>query len=176
MTFSPPLAPDLLAVAKPPLAAETPADAMAVEALIERAFGPGRLAKTAERLREGNAPYLELSRTCWADGALAGCVRMWPIRIGERPAVFLGPFAVEDAWRSRGLGAGMIRAACRATQDAGHDLILLVGAQSYFGPLGFTQVPPGQIVMPGPVDPRRLLARALKPGAADGLRGLVVIG
>ena len=32
--------------------AETPADASAVEALVLAAFGPGRFAKTAERLRE----------------------------------------------------------------------------------------------------------------------------
>jgi predicted N-acetyltransferase YhbS len=172
MTLSPPLAP----VSRPPLAAETPADAAVVNGLIDRAFGPGRFAKTAERLREGNAPYLDLSRTCWVDGALVGCVRMWPIRIGEQPAVFLGPFAVDDSWRGRGLGAAMIRAACRAAQDAGHDLILLVGAQSYFAPLGFSPVPAGRVAMPGPIDPARLLVRALKPGAADALAGPVVIG
>ena len=171
MTLSPPVP-----ISRPPLAAETPADAVAVNALIERAFGPGRLAKTAERLREGNAPYLDLSRTCWVGDTLVGCVRMWPIRIGERPAVFLGPFAVDDAWRGRGLGAAMIRAAVTATRDAGHDLILLVGSQSYFGPLGFSQVPAGAALMPGPVDPARLLWRSLKPGATDGVEGRVVIG
>ena len=172
MTLSPPLDP----ASKPPLAHERPEDAAAVGALIDRAFGPGRFAKAAERLREGNAPYLHLSQTCWVDGALAGCVRMWPIRIGERPAVFLGPFAVEDAWRSRGLGAALIRAACAATKAAGHELILLVGDQPYFGPLGFAPVPPGRIVMPGPVGPRRVLVRALKPGATDDLAGVVVAG
>ena len=36
--------------------AETAADAEGVEALVLAAFGPGRFAKTAERLREGSTP------------------------------------------------------------------------------------------------------------------------
>ena len=157
----------------PLLEPERPGDAAAVGALIDAAFGPGRFAKTAERLREANQPLLDISFVARSHGALVGCVRMWPIRIGDRPAVFLGPFAVDEAWRSRGLGAALIGRACEAAQAAGHDLILLVGPQPYFGPLGFTMVPPGQAVMPGPVDPRRLLVRALVPGAADGLVGVV---
>ncbi len=37
--------------------------------------------------------------------------------------------------------------------------------------MGFVPVPPGRIVMPGPVDPRRLLACELAPGALDATRG-----
>jgi predicted N-acetyltransferase YhbS len=151
-------------------------DADAVAALIERAFGPGRYAKAAERLREGNQPLLDLSFTCWSVGDLIGCVRLWPIHIGERAAIFLGPFAVESEQRSQGLGAALIRRACAAARDAGHGLILLVGDEPYFAPLGFHMVPPGRIVMPGPVDPRRVLVQALKPGAADDLGGVVRAG
>jgi len=158
----------------PSLTSERPRDAAAVGALIDAAFGPGRFAKTAERLRETNRPLLGISFVAHARGALVGCVRMWPIHIGDRPAVFLGPFAVDEAWRGRGLGAALIARACEAAQAAGHELVLLVGPQPYFGSLGFSMVPPGRVVMPGPVDPRRLLARALAPGAAEGLEGIVV--
>lgn len=159
----------------PVLTAERPEDAAAVGALIDAAFGPGRFAKTAERLREGNHPLLDISFTARSQGELIGCVRMWPIRIGERAAVFLGPFAVDPVWRSRGLGATLITTACEAATAAGHDLILLVGDQPYFGTLGFSMVPERRIVMPGPVDPRRVLWRALVPGAADGFDGEVRI-
>jgi predicted N-acetyltransferase YhbS len=150
--------------ALPPLVLEQPDEAGAVDALIERAFGPGRYAKAAERLREHNHPLLDISYVAWSDGALAGCVRMWPIRIGAAPAVLLGPFAVEPEWRSRGLGAALIARACAATEAAGHALILLVGDAPYFGPLGFQIVPPGRIVMPGPVDPARVMFRAFASG------------
>src|SRR6185312_11146647 len=145
--------------ALPPLVAEHPKDAAPVEALIARAFGPGRYAKAAERLRETNRPLLDISVVAWAEGVLVGCVRMWPILIGETPAVLLGPFAVDPAWRSQGLGAALIERAVAATAAAGHGLILLVGDEPYFGPLGFEIVPPGRITMPGPVDPRRVMMR-----------------
>jgi predicted N-acetyltransferase YhbS len=156
----------------PSLAPERSEDAAAVGALIDAAFGPGRFAKAAERLRENNRLLADLSFTAHAGGALVGTVRMWPIRVDERAVVFLGPIAVEPSWRSRGLGAALVRRACEAAQAAGHNLVLLVGDPPFFGPLGFSMVPPGRVVMPGPVDPRRLLAKALVPGAETGLEGV----
>ncbi len=150
---------------------ERPRDAARVDDLIERAFGPGRLAKAAERLRERNLPLLDLSLVAWAEDEMAGCVRLWPIQIGRTPAVLLGPFAVEDRWRGQGLGSDLIRAACEAARAAGHALILLVGDAPFFDRLGFEAVEPGRVSFPGPVNPRRVLWRALAPGAADGVGG-----
>jgi predicted N-acetyltransferase YhbS len=155
------------AVLKP----ERPEDRALVDTLVERAFGPGRFVKTAERLREGNTPCGDLSLVAWAGGEAVGCVRMWPIHIGDSAAVLLGPFAVDDAWRSRGLGAQLIEAACEAAGRAGVGVILLVGDQPYFQKFGFEPVPPGRAVLPGPVDGRRVLWRALRPGALDGVGG-----
>src|SRR5476651_2202222 len=98
----------------PPLVPERHEDGPAVDALIARAFGPGRYAKAAERLREGNRALIDLSVTAWADGRPIGCARLWPVAIGGTPALLLGPFAVEDAHRRRGLGAALIRRACQA--------------------------------------------------------------
>ncbi|MEO8812914.1 MAG: N-acetyltransferase [Caulobacteraceae bacterium] len=157
----------------PPIGPEEAADADAVEALIDRAFGPGRHAKAAERLREGRRPIPGLSLVARADGTVVGCARLWAIAIGEAPAVLLGPFAVEAAFRARGLGAALIGAACDAAQRGGHGLVLLVGDESYFAPLGFAAEPARGVIMPGPVDRRRVLVRALRPGAAEGLAGAV---
>lgn len=172
-TFPPPAKPAYIA---PLFSAERPEDAPVVDALVERAFGPGRLVKTAERLREHNAPLGDISLVAWAGGEAVGCVRMWPIRIGSSPAVLLGPFAVEDAWRSRGLGRQLIEDACAAAEHAGHGVILLVGDEPYFRRLGFTVVPKDQIALPGPVDRGRILWRALKPGALEGVQGPVRAG
>ena len=155
----------------PPLLAERPEDAPAVERLILRAFGPGRYAKAAERLREGRELRLELSFVAWDRGEIVGCVQQWAVRIGETPAILLGPFAVDEQFRSAGLGAALIAQACEAAADAGHALVMLVGDMPYFGPLGFLPAP--QVTMPGPVDQRRVLVRALTPGAAEGLGGTV---
>jgi len=141
------------------LAQERPQDAMRVQALIERAFGPGRFAKAAERLREGNRPDLALSFVAWAGAQAVGCVRLWPILIGSEPAFLLGPFAVDDAWRSRGLGGALTERACQAVQAHGHSVVLLVGDEPFFRKYGFAAVPPGRVALPGPVDARRVLWR-----------------
>jgi predicted N-acetyltransferase YhbS len=39
--------------------------------------------------------------------------------------------------------------------------------------MGFKRVPPGRIVMPGPVDPKRLLYCELQPGGFEGVSGKV---
>jgi predicted N-acetyltransferase YhbS len=156
----------------PLLAAERPQDEGAIERLVLRAFGPGRFAKAAERLREGRAPLSDLSVVAWDRRQIVGCVRQWAVKVGESPAVFLGPIVVEPEYRSHGLGATLIEHACAAATRGGHDVIVLVGDMPFFGPLGFTQAP--GVVMPGPVDQRRVLARALKPGANADLKGLVV--
>jgi predicted N-acetyltransferase YhbS len=159
--------------ALPPIVVERPGEAAAIDALIERAFGPGRYARAAERLREGNRPIADLSFVAWEVGAAAGCVRLWPIAIGAAQALLLGPLAVDVAWQGRGLGRALLAHACEAAARFGHALILLVGDEPYYAPFGFAAVPARAVVMPGPVDPRRVLVRALIAGAAEGLAGRV---
>jgi predicted N-acetyltransferase YhbS len=158
--------------ALPSLRCERPQDAAAVERLVLRAFGPGRFAKAAERLREGRAPRLDLSIVAWDGRELVGSVRQWAVKVGEAPAIFLGPIAVETDHRSHGLGAALIERACAAAAGAGHAVIVLVGDMPFFGPLAFA--PAGGVIMPGPVDESRVLARALTPGADVDLSGRIV--
>jgi predicted N-acetyltransferase YhbS len=156
----------------PSIAPERPQDADVVERLVLRAFGPGRFAKAAERLREGQTPRLGLSMLAWDGREAVGCVRMWQVKVGETPAIFLGPIAVETAYRSHGVGAALVQRACAAAAAEGDGVVVLVGDMPFFGPLGFAPAP--GVVMPGPVDQRRVLARLLTPGAETGLTGLVV--
>ena len=52
--------------------------------------------------------------------------------------------------------------------------MLLVGDEPYYDRFGFKRVPRGQLVMPGPVDPDRLLAAELAEGALAGARGTIL--
>ena len=52
-------------------------------------------------------------------------------------------------------------------------LVVLVGDEPYYGRFGFSPITPGQIALPGPVDPRRLLAAELQPGVLAAFKGLV---
>jgi predicted N-acetyltransferase YhbS len=159
------------APALPPIAPERPEDAPKVEQLVLRAFGPGRFAKAAERLREGREPLTGLSFVAWEGARAVGCARQWQVCVGETPAIFFGPIAVDPAWRSNGLGAAITERCCAAAAAAGHELVVLVGDMPFFGPLGFAPAP--GVRMPGPVDQRRVLVRALQPGAEVDLQGLV---
>jgi predicted N-acetyltransferase YhbS len=153
--------------------AETPDDAPAIERLHERTFGPGRYAKTAYRLREQVAHSLDVSFTARTGTLLVGSVRLSPVRIGETKALLLGPLTVEPAFRERGVGLALIERALKEAGAKGHRLVILVGDEPYYGKAGFKPVPPGRAIMPGPVDPARLLVAELADGAFDGVSGLI---
>ena len=131
---------------------EASADAAAVEALVLAAFGPGRFAKTAERLRE--RARIATGFVAREDGQVIGSVRLWAITIDGQPALFLGPIAVSAASRRAGLGADLVQA---CVDHAGETGILLVGDLPYFGRFGFKSAP--DVRLGGPVDQRRVLWR-----------------
>jgi predicted N-acetyltransferase YhbS len=150
---------------------EAEADAEAIERLHQRTFGPGRYAKTAYRLREKMGHLLELSFTARVGTLLVGSVRLTPICIGQSKALLLGPLTVEPAFRERGIGYALIERALAEAKARGHCLVVLVGDQPYYNKAGFKPVPKGQAVMPGPVDPARLLVCELSEGAFEGVSG-----
>jgi predicted N-acetyltransferase YhbS len=152
---------------------EAKEDADAIARLHERTFGPGRYAKTAYRLREQASHSPDLSFTARIGSLLIGSVWMSPIRIGETKALLLGPLTVEPAFRERGVGQALIERALNQARHNGHKLVILVGDEPYYGKTGFKSVPPGRAVMPGPVDPARLLVAELAEGAFDGVSGQI---
>lgn len=157
----------------PEIRPETAADQAAIDALHEHAFGPGRFARTAARLREGVAADPDLSLVGMVGERLGGSVTMTPILIGTEPALLLGPLAVDPDFENRGIGRALVRATLAKAKAAGHRLVLLVGDGPYYGRLGFHPVSPERVVMPGPVDPRRVLVAELIEGARAEAQGLV---
>jgi predicted N-acetyltransferase YhbS len=153
---------------------ETAADADAIERLHERTFGPGRYARTAYRIREGRSHALDLSFTARVGTLLVGSVRLTPVTIGETRAVLLGPLTVEPPFRERGVGKALIKRGTEEAKARGHKLVLLVGDEPYYGKHGFRTIPEGQVTMPGPVDPERLLVAELEPGAFAGVKGMIL--
>jgi predicted N-acetyltransferase YhbS len=162
-------------VSAPALVLETPAMETAVTALIDRVFGPGRFAKVSERLREGNRLLADCSFVAMRGGQPVGCVRLWPVTIGGAPVAFLGPLAVDPDERSAGLGQTLVEAACEAARAAGWKAVLLVGDAPYFTRAGFSAARTAGVAMPGPVDQRRVLLKALVEGGDEGLSGMVAV-
>lgn len=164
---------DTVFVIKPESAADLPA----LERLSERAFGPGRFARTAYRVREDAEPDARLSFVAWRDGHAVGSIRFTPARIGGKSsAILLGPLAVDPDFAGQGAGQKLITQGLEAAREAGYKLVILVGDHSYFARTGFAPVPAGQISFPGPVDRARILAAELEEGTLAGLSGLVRAG
>ena len=155
------------------LAAEMPEHAEAIARVLDRAFGPGRHAKTSERVREHRARFEPaLSRVGLNDrGDAIGVCRIWRVAAGSMELYFLGPLAVDPDAQAVGLGLALTRdvvAACRAAGGSG---IVLVGAERFFRPCGFSVVPAGRITLPGPGNPAHLLWCELRPGGLDKAAG-----
>ena len=155
---------------------ELPQDADAIERLHERAFGPGRFARTASRIREGADHLPELSFTALVGTLLVGSVRLTPVRAGAVDALMLGPLTVEPAFEGRGIGAALMTRSLDAARARGRRLVLLVGDEPYYARFGFRRVPQGQLSLPGPVNPDRFLAAELADGALAEARGAVTAG
>jgi predicted N-acetyltransferase YhbS len=150
---------------------ETADDALAIERLHERTFGPGRYARTAYRIREQLGHRLDLSFTARIGTLLVGSVRLTSVRIGETQALLLGPLTIEPPFREHGIGRALIARAVTEGRAQGHRLMVLVGDEPYYARSGFKRIPKGRVTMPGPVDPTRLLVVELVEGAFDGVSG-----
>lgn len=157
-----------------PIRSERPQDGPQIESLLDRASGADRHARPSYRLREGIPPLHPLCFIAEAEGRIVGAIRHWPVRIGAtRPAVLLGPIAVDPAFERQGIGARLVQIGLAAARAAGHEAVVAVGTPAYLGRFGFTAAGGYGITLPGLADPRRLLALPLAPGALDGAGGAV---
>lgn len=154
---------------------EAAGDAAAREALLDRAFGPARFTKTCERLREGRLPAQGLALKAVDErGRMVGTLRFWHVSLGaERPALMLGPLAVEADAREGGIGGALMREGLARAAALGHEAVILVGDAPYYERFGFRGEPTENLAMPGPVERERFLALELSAGALSGAAGEV---
>ncbi|MBN8944467.1 MAG: N-acetyltransferase [Rhizobiales bacterium] len=144
------------------------------EALLDAAFGADRRAKTSERLREGRLPADGLALVATMADRLVGTVRLWNVTLGPgRPALLLGPIAVDPALQAAGIGGRLMREALARAEAQGHRAVILVGDEPYYRRFGFSTAKLDRLWLPGPLDRRRFLGLELAAGALDGVGGLV---
>ncbi|MFQ3360577.1 MAG: GNAT family N-acetyltransferase [Alphaproteobacteria bacterium] len=126
--------------------------------LLSSAFGPGRFAKTAYRLRENTLHQINLSFVCYIDDLLIGSVRYWTILSDDdEELLLLGPVAIDPSCRGYGIGYKLINESIKHCKNDGHLVLILIGDLAYYKKLNFFIAPRGQIKFPGPVDPQRIL-------------------
>ena len=158
-------------------AAQTLSDVPEIEHLLDLTFGLSRRTKTSYRLREGSVPADGLSLVIrQAELGVVGAISFWPLGIGStsRPALLLGPLVVHPDRQNIGIGRALMHEGIARASARGHQLIILIGDLPYYGRVGFRQVPEGELEVPGPVDPKRLLFLDLQVGALGKTHGLVL--
>jgi predicted N-acetyltransferase YhbS len=151
-----------------------PEDLPHVSELHARVFGPGRFARSAYRVREGTPAISNFCHGAFLGSRLIAALRLTPITIGGTPnALLLGPLVVDTEFSNQGHGRHIVEDAIGDTRESHVDLIVLVGDMPYYGRFGFQPVPLGQITLPGPVSPERILALELTAGCLSRFRGQI---
>ncbi len=149
-----------------------------IEALLDRAFEPGRRARVSYRIRAGMTPIAALCFGATEAGRLVGSIQAWPASLVEDdgrawPLVMVGPVAVEPLFQGVGIGQRLVtRMLTAAAETAMDGAMALIGDPGYYGRFfGFTADRTGGWTAPGPVEPRRLLARGTTVPAVAGMLG-----
>jgi predicted N-acetyltransferase YhbS len=135
---------------------EDPTHDDVVNFINEEAFGPGRLTRAAERVREQGPHDRSLSFVATVDGEVIASVRLTPVMAGDARGHMLGPLAVRPSHKNLGIGRELVRISVAAARRKGSEAVILVGDPPYYGPLGFRPVT-AKLVFPGPVDTSRIL-------------------
>lgn len=153
---------------------EPPDAAGRIEHILDRAFGPTRLLKTAQRLRDGRLPADGLTFIADDGRDILGTIRFWHVRVGHgADALLLGPMAVEPKLVGQGIGRALIARGLAQAAMLGHRAVILVGDEPYYRRFGFEPALTTGMSLPGPVARDRFLACELAPGALWAARGLV---
>ena len=151
---------------------ETEADWWEVEALYDLCFAPGRTALSSYRLRDGVPTVRALCHVLRDDdGVLAAAIRYWPVRVGGRDVLLLGPVAVHPTRQGEGLGGLLIHETLAEARRLGWSRVMLVGDAPYYSRFGFRKLE--GVFMPPPTNPDRVLGLELSPGAWHGVGGQV---
>lgn len=153
---------------------ELPEDFAEIEALLDNAFGLGRINLSSYQLRVENKPINALSVVAREDnGPIIGTIRFWPIKVGQTNSkvLLLGPIAVHPIHQGEGIGSQLIWTGIRKARELGWEGILLVGDESYYSKFGFSIIK--TVEFPQPTDPNRILYLEIIKGTRGFLKGKV---
>ncbi len=142
-----------------------------IELINDEAFGPGRFARAAARIREQGPHDRSLSFVCEDNGEVIASVRMTPVFAGDVKGHLLGPLAVRPSHKNLGIGRELVRIAVEGARKRGSEGVILVGDPPYYTPLGFEKVAYNALRFPAPVDPGRVLVVPMTEDMSGRLKG-----
>jgi predicted N-acetyltransferase YhbS len=131
----------------------------AIEDLLDAAFGADRHGRTAYKLRIGSQPIGTLSFARIDGGVPIACIQCWPVAIDDSRLVLVGPVAVHPHRQNEGHGSFLMQHMLTAADSIATPAMVMIGDPEYYGRFGFSADATAGWTMPGPWEPRRLLAR-----------------
>jgi predicted N-acetyltransferase YhbS len=140
-------------------------DAQDVEVLLDLAFGPNRHEKPAYAYRENVPAIKELSFVIYEDGHIIATLRFWPVKIGGKDCLLLGPIAVLPNLQGKGYGIALMKHGLAKAKELGHTRVILVGDEPYYSRVGFSRDIARNITIKGQKDESRILAHELLNGS-----------
>ncbi len=154
--------------------AEIPEDFPAVRRVNELAFGRPDEAALVEALRATD-PHISLVAT--RDEQVVGHIFFSPVSFEaagpDASAMGLAPMAVLPEFQQRGIGSRLVRAGLEECRRIGIGAVVVLGHAGYYPRFGFVPACQYGLRCKWPAPDEFFMVTELKPGALDGMRGLV---
>jgi putative acetyltransferase len=147
---------------------ERPGDVEPTRALHDLAFGVPEGAEHSletrilDRLREDGDVIDALTLVADLHGRVVGHVVCSRARMGEGPAVALGPIAVHPDVQGEGVGSALVAAVVVTADLSGEPAIVLLGDPGWYAHFGFETAAQHGIASPGPWADRFFQVRPLQ--------------
>jgi putative acetyltransferase len=156
---------------------ELPEDAPAISEVLLQAFGQDGESRLVNALRDDGNIDTDLSLVAVHGDRIIGHILFCPVTIVsgtvETAALALAPLGVHQDYQCRGIGAALIEAGLGECRRLGHRIVIVVGHPGYYPRFGFTSAKDARITAPFPCPDDAFMALSLRPGALDGIGGMV---
>lgn len=133
----------------------TDKDRPAITNLMAACFGAAHHKRSVHNLRlceaESNLSFVQI-----CDDRIVGSIRYWPVLVGAKRQLLLGPLAVDPAFKGQGFGKALVSHSLSEAAQMDYDFVLISGEPDYYPRFGFEPVEEGRLLWPGFIEPERL--------------------
>lgn len=155
------------------LRAERPGDYERVHEIVAAAFGQEDEAVLVDSLRGNSEPAISLVAV--RGDEIVGHIYFSPVLVGEaeRPAIALGPVAVDPACQGKAIGSKLCRRGLEECRGIGEPVVFVLGHPTYYPRFGFQPARPRGLFYKNEGFDAAFFVAELEAGALEGFAGEV---
>lgn len=148
---------------------ETSDDFVAINNLLEKAFGQPNEAGLVDNFRKSDSFIPELALVAQQSNQIIGHIVFTHIHIETKtnnkniPALALAPMAVIPAMQNKGIGSALVRKGLILCREVGHQIVIVLGHEKYYPKFGFLPASKYNITPPFEAPDEAFMALALQP-------------